>query len=64
MLIINNQNVMCYISIDLSRQALQTNGKLISKFQLVFELFYRITETFSTNNKVGFMQAWWGRHLC
>ena len=29
---------MCYISMDLSWQALQTNGKLLVNFEFVFEL--------------------------
>ena len=55
-----DQSAMYYISMDLTRQALQTKGKLFSNFKLVSELV-----TFFWNNSgVGFMQARWGRHLC
>ena len=42
---------------DSSRRALQTYGKLFSNYWLK-------TEKYSSNNKVGFMQARWERHLC
>ena len=29
---------MCYVSIDLYQRALQTNGKLFSNFEFVFEI--------------------------
>ena len=32
---------MCYISMDLSQQALQTDRKLFKNFELVFEIFGR-----------------------
>ena len=33
-----DQSAMCYTSMNSSRQALQTNGKLFSSFEFVFEL--------------------------
>ena len=43
-----DQTVMCYISMELTRQALQTNGKLSSNFGLVFRInyiqFFKIVE--------------------
>ena len=34
-----NHIAMCYISLDLSQRALQTNEKLFSYFKLVFKIF-------------------------
>ena len=58
-----DQRAMCYILIDLSWQTLQTDGIL---FQILhsFLNYWPKTEKYSTHNKVGFMQARWGRHLC
>ena len=33
-----DQIAMCYISMDLSQRALQTNGKLFPNFKFVFKL--------------------------
>ena len=52
-----DQIAMCYISIDTSRQALQTNGKLISNSDSFLELNSYIKKN---NGGVGFMQARWG----
>ena len=41
-----DQIAMCYISMDLSQQALQTNGKLFSNFKLVFKIFAENLEIF------------------
>ena len=41
-----DQIAMCYISMDLSQQALQTNGKLFSNFKLVFKFFAENLEIF------------------
>ena len=46
-----------------SWQALETIENFFSIFELAFELLAE-TEKYLTNNKVGFMQANWGRQLC
>ena len=33
-----DQIAMCYMSVDSTRQALQTNGKLFSDFGIVFQI--------------------------
>ena len=48
---------MCYTSVDLARQYLQTNGKSIFQFS-------ELTAIFLNNSAVELMQAWSGRHLC
>ena len=35
-----DQSAMCYISMDLTQQALQTNGKLFSNFGIIFRISY------------------------
>ena len=46
---------------DLTQQALQTNGKFF-KFQIFF--FFELTVFKVANSSVVFMQAMWGWHLC
>ena len=56
-----DQIAMCYISMDSSRRALQTNGKFFfSNFGVIFPINY----TFLNNSGVRFMQTWRGRPLC
>ena len=60
-----DQSAMCYISMDSSWQALQTNGKIfIFQISNLFLNYWLQIKKYSINNKVGFMQARWGRHLC
>ena len=47
-----DHSAMCYISIDLSRQALQTYGKLFSNFKLVSEFLAEYQKNFLRNGKV------------
>ena len=54
-----NPRAMYDISIDSTRQALQTNRKLFFNSESFFEL----PTIFKNNGGVGFMQARWGRHL-
>ena len=51
-----DQIAMRYISMDLSRQALQTYGKFFSNFGVMFRINYH----FKNNSDVGFMHARWG----
>ena len=58
----SNCNVL-YIN-DSSWQALQTDGKLFFQISNLFSNYWLKIKKYSTHNKVGFMQARWGRHLC
>ena len=51
-----DRTAMNCISMDLTQQALQTNGRLFLNFVIIF----RISYFFSHNSGVGFMQARWG----
>ena len=47
-----DQSAMCYISMDLSRQALKTNGMFFfSNFKFFFELLTENRKIFKTNNE-------------
>ena len=35
-----DQSAVCYISMDLSRRALQTNGKRFSNFKIIYRINY------------------------
>ena len=53
--------VQCIIiSMDLTWQALQTNGKLFH----ILESFFELVILIQYNTGVGFIQVRWGRHLC
>ena len=58
-----DQILMCYISMDLSWEDLQALESFI-QISNVFSNYWQKTKKYSMNNKVGFMQARWGRHLC
>ena len=61
-----DQIAMCYISMDLSQRALQSNGKLFSNLGILFKLAISFVTIFQNNSGIRFMQARWGqgRHLC
>ena len=40
-------NLLCYLSMDLSQRALQTNEKLFQNFKLVFEIFAENREIYN-----------------
>ena len=52
-----DQIAMCFISIDSSRQALQTNGKLFFKFQIRFRIIDRTPKNIQTNRGVNIDQS-------
>ena len=35
-----DQSAMCYMSMDSSQEALQTDGKLFSNFKIIFQIEY------------------------
>ena len=39
-----DQIAMCYISMDLTRQTLQNNGKLVSNFGIIFRISYNFSK--------------------
>ena len=57
-----DQSAMCYISMTLPQRALQPNEKVF-KILNWFLNYWLKTEKYSTNNKVGFMQARWGEAI-
>ena len=59
-----DQSAMCYISMDLTHQALQTNGKLFFKFRIPFSNKLATILKIIPRLYGGFMHARWGSHLC
>ena len=47
-----DQIAMCYTSLDLSRQALQTNGKFFFRFRIIFRINGRKPKNIQMNSEV------------